>query len=357
VDAARVVTGSGAPSGALTGAGRGILNVSTRCKSSAMTRAKESRLDREALAAVLGKQHEVVSWRQVLACGMTRDMLSRRSRPEGQWQRLLPGVYLTVTGTPTTDQRDMAALLYAGPGAVITGPAALRRFGLRAPRADAVDVLVPALRRRQSSGFVTVHRTTKLPPLACIRDGIQFALAARAVADAARGLTGLAEVRAVVAGAVQRRLCTLAQLIVELDSGPVRGSALLREALTEVGDGIRSAAEADLRDLIMRARLPMPMFNARLCSGGVLIAVTDAWWPDAGVAAEVDSREWHLSPQSWEETMRRHARMTALGILVLHFSPRQIRGEPNEVVAAIRSALRSRAGQRLADVQAAPAAG
>jgi hypothetical protein len=161
----------------------------------------------------------------------------------------------------------------------------------------------------------------------------------------------------VVAGAVQRRLCTLAQLIAELDSGPVRGSALLRGTLTEVGEGVRSAAEADLRDLIMRAQLPMPMFNARLYSGGLLIAVTDAWWPDAGVAAEVDSREWHLSPQSWEETMRRHARMTALDILVLHFSPRQIRGEPKEVVAAIRTALRSRAGEALGDIQARPAAG
>ena len=85
--------------------------------------------------------------------------------------------------------------------------------------------------------------------------------------------------------------------------------------------------------------------------------MADAWWPDAGVAAEVDSREWHLSPQSWEETMRRHARLTALGILVLHFSPRQVRGEPKEVVAAIRSALGSRAGQGLADIQARPAAG
>ena len=101
-------------------------------------------------------------------------------------------------------------------------------------------------------------------------------MAPRAVADAARDLTGLSEVRAVVAGAVQRRLCTLAQLIVELDSGPVRGSALLRDALTEVGEGIRSTAEADLRDLIMRARLPMPMFNARLYAGGMLLAVADA---------------------------------------------------------------------------------
>lgn len=37
--------------------------------------------------------------------------------------------------------------------------------------------------------------------------------------------------------------------------------------------------------------------------------------------------------------MRRHARMTALGILVLHFSPRRIREEPDHVLATIRTAL------------------
>jgi very-short-patch-repair endonuclease len=70
-----------------------------------------------------------------------------------------------------------------------------------------------------------------------------------------------------------------------------------------------------------------------------LIAVPDAWWHDAGVAVEVDSREWHLSPGDWERTMRRHAELTALGILVSHFSPRQIRTEPERVLAAIRAAL------------------
>jgi hypothetical protein len=85
--------------------------------------------------------------------------------------------------------------------------------------------------------------------------------------------------------------------------------------------------------------VPMPMFNAGLYVGQVLIAVADAWWPEAAVVAEVDPREWHLSPADWEQTLRRHARLTAHGILVLHFTPRQIRTEPAQVVAAIRAAL------------------
>lgn len=97
-----------------------------------------------------------------------------------------------------------------------------------------------------------------------------------------------------------------------------------------------------MKDLIKRGRLPLPLFNARLYFGDELIAVADAWWPQAGVVAEADSKEWHLSPEAWEKTMSRHARLTSLGILVLHFTPRQIRDEPDQVLATIRQALASR---------------
>jgi hypothetical protein len=108
---------------------------------------------------------------------------------------------------------------------------------------------------------------------------------------------------------------------------------------SEVADGVRSAAEGDLRAVIKQARLPMPVFNPRLFAGQVFLASPDCWWPDAGVAAEVDSREWHLSPRDWEETLARHARMSAHGIIVLHFTPGQIAAKRNEVVTAIRSGI------------------
>lgn len=99
------------------------------------------------------------------------------------------------------------------------------------------------------------------------------------------------------------------------------------------------------------------MFNARLYCGDELIAVADTWWPEAGVVAEVDSKEWHLSPKDWEKTMSRHARLTSLGVLVLHFTPRQIRQEPDKVLATIRQALASRRDhpQATAPIRTVPA--
>lgn len=251
----------------------------------------------------------------------------------------------------------MAALLYAGASSVITANAALQRHGIRAPRAPQVDVLVPASRQPQSTGFVRVLRTTRMPEQVCVSGLIRFTMAARAVADAVRGLTELRDVRAVVADSVQRGWCRVAELADELRLGPVAGSALFRQVLGEVADGVRSIAEGEFRDLVKRAGLPMPMFNARLYAGPTFIAIADAWWPGAGVAAEVDSRQWHLSPEDWERTLRRHARMTAHGILVLHFTPKQIRTEQAQVIAAIRAALESQRAGGQSRVRALPAAG
>ena len=85
---------------------------------------------------------------------MTRGTIEYRLRSGGPWRQILPAVYLTVTGTATANQRDVAALLYAGPRSVITGPVAVRRHNLRCAGLNVIDVLVPADSHRQSIGYV-----------------------------------------------------------------------------------------------------------------------------------------------------------------------------------------------------------
>jgi len=302
----------------------------------------DSSFDQARLTATLRAQDNVISRQQALACGMTRSTLAHRLRPGGPWQRLLPGVYLTQTGDPNVVQKDMAALLHAGSGSVLTGAAALRGLGLTDVEPARFDVLVPNSRRPQSVSFVTIQRTTRMPERV-VREGRRvYTLPPRALVDTARGMTSLSEVRALIAGAVQRGDCPLRALVGELPQGRLRNSALLRRVLAEVADGIRSVAEAEFKDLINEARLPAPMFNARLfTAGGTFIATADAWWPEAGVAAEVDSREWHLSPADWERTIGRHAAMTRHGIFVLHFTPQQIRSESATVIAALADTLQT----------------
>lgn len=291
------------------------------------------------LAATLQEQDNVISRQQVLAGGLTQAALTHRIRPGGPWKRLLPGIYLAQTGRPTAAQKEIAALLHAGPGGVLTGPAALRLLGITSAEPELFDVLVPVNQGPASVSFVAIHRTARMPRY--IQQGARsYAMPARALADTARAMTDLREVRALIAGAIQRGDSSLGVLTIELREGGRPGSGLLRQVLGEAADGVRSVVEGEFRDLIKRARLPAPMFNASLyAADGGFIAVVDAWWPDAGVAAEVDSRQWHLRPADWERTMGRHDLLISHGILVLHFSPAQIREEPATVVANVADAL------------------
>jgi len=288
---------------------------------------------------LLASQRGVLSRAQVLTCVTTAHGLQHRLRRGGPWQRLLPGVYLTTTGEPTRQQLQVAALLYAGPQSLITGPAALDFHGIRGPQAAVVEVLVPAGRYRSSRGFVAIHRTRRMPQSSANDLALLYALPARAVADTVCGLDRLSDARTVVASAVQQRLCTVSQLADELAERHNAGDALLRAVLAEVAAGSRSAPEGELLELIGKSDLPTPLFNPTLILEGRFLACPDAWWPEAGVAVEVDSREWHLLPGDWERTMRRHRRMTAAGIFVLHVSPSQLRTEPTQVLADIGAAL------------------
>ncbi len=315
---------------------------------------RASGVDRELLEHTLRAQYGVIARHQARACGLTEAALKYRLRPGGPWQKIIPGVYLAA-GTITAEQREMAALLHAGPRSVLTGSAAVRRYGLRPPSSITIDVLVPLEVRRQSSSFVRVQRSARMPSQIRTTGQIRFAAPGRAVADAVRGLTKLRDVRAVVSEAVQKRVCSIRALRTELDEGPVAGSGLLRRALADVTQGIRSVTEGDLKLILKRARVPTPMFNARLFDGDTLIAVVDCWWPDAGVAGEVDSREYHYRADDWQRTIRRHDRLVARGVLVLHFTPQRMKEEPDEIVREVLAALAQGAARPPLALKAFPA--
>jgi hypothetical protein len=318
--------------------------------------AQSTRLDRDALFRILERQLDMISRQQALAAGLTRHALAHRLRPGGSWRGLLPGVYMAATGAPTTLQQEMAALLYAGPGSVITGSAALRCHHIRTELTEIVDVLVPAARQRRDTGFVKLRRTTRMPGRIWEAGPVRYVMPARAVADTVRSLTSLRDVRAVVADAVQRDKCTIKTLTTELSTGPNAGSALFREALADVAEGVRSAAEGDLKDLLTTSGLPMPLFNPSLYDDtGAFIARPDAWWPELGIAVEVDSREWHLSPEDHAKTLARGRRMAQHQIIVLRFTPKQIRSQPAEVIKDIKAALEGARGRPPLKLKTLPA--
>jgi hypothetical protein len=266
-----------------------------------------------------------------------------------------------MPGLPARGQWETAAVLHAGPQGLITGAAALRFYGFRqvpGQGGDIVDVLIPARCQRASGGCVRVHRTSRMPALwAMGPSGRRYAYPARAVADAARWLGDLREVRALVGDAVQDGHCAVAQLADELRAGGTPHGALLRGVIAEVAEGVRSAPEAELRHLIIKAGMPAPLFNPKLyLPNGNFIACPDAWWPEAGVAIEVDSRQWHLAPDDWERTMARHANLSQYGIVTLHVSPRQLRTDPGAFLRKAANAYKAGIARPRLNITTLPAA-
>jgi hypothetical protein len=300
--------------------------------------AQLSQFDHEKLRTILAKQEGIVARRQVFACAMTPAALRYRIGPNGRWQAVLPGVYSTAGGRISDRQRAVAAYLYAARPIAVTGTAAISWHGMSARSPEFVDVLVPLGYNRRDAGFVRLRRTG-VALGAYEQDGVvRYAPLGRAIVDAVRQLADMSEIRELVASGVQRGKVDVLQLARQLGLGPKQGSARLRLALAEVSDGVRSVAEADLRTIIGQYRLPVPLYNPRLYVGTEFLASPDAWWPEAGMAAEVDSRAWHLKPADWEQTLARHDRMTAQGILVLRFPPARLRGAKSGVAREIRSA-------------------
>lgn len=273
--------------------------------------------------------------------GLTSRSIYNRCRPGGPWQRLQPGVILLSNASPSRAQCMRAALQLAGTGAVITGQDALRLHGLTVGRlTGAVHILVPHRRQVRNTEGMTVERTINLPrPL--IRSGFPIAPVARATIDTCRRMTSTDEGRALIAEVVQRGLAEPNALRYELEHGSNRGSALPRRILAEIDDGVRSVAEAWAHRLITRSDLPVPQWNVPLRDGkGKHLAIVDAWWNELGLAWEIDSYQFHLSPASYAATLRRHALLTAAGIVVVHTLPARLRDEPAAVIEELRGAHR-----------------
>lgn len=91
-----------------------------------------------AVRTVLRQQNDLITRSQALKAGMTTDALRYKLRAGGPWKVVLPGVYLGHDGQLTVGQREVASVLYASPGCVITG--------LAAPAAERREIIVTLAR-------------------------------------------------------------------------------------------------------------------------------------------------------------------------------------------------------------------
>ncbi len=304
--------------------------------------------------------HELVlTHAQLVEAGVPLRTVCHRISRTGPWQRLHPGVVLAHNGSPTRRERLLGALAYGGDGAVLTGLSALAAHRVRAlPADETIHLLVPHGRRCQSRPGVLAERTRSMPDVQH-RLALPLAPPARALVDACRGLSRLDDVRALVAEVVQTRLCTVDELSAALGAAARQRSALPREVLAEVDAGVRSAAEATVREVFDRHGIPQPCWNWSVHTlDGTHVATPDGYWLTIGAALQIDSMTWHLSPEAYKQTQRRARALGAYGIPVLPVAPGDVLRDELGFVREVRAFLAANAGRvHPADLVVRPPAG
>ena len=300
-----------------------------------------------ALRALLDRQDSAATTAQLMRLGANRPWIDRRVA-SGMWQRPHRGVVITYSGPPTWRARFRAALLYAGPEAVLSHEATGFLHGFRTAPPATVTVTVPAGLRATDSPGLTIVRSRRLPNSRPSSGGVppgartfartSFAetaldLASRAVdadgvvaalSEAVRGRTPPAEIAAALAARPNQ---------------PNR--RLLLDMLTEVAEGVESPLELRYRRLARRHGLPPAVLQVRHRLEGRRVRA-DCVYRGRGVRVELDGGLGHPGGRTDKDTWRDNA----VGIehleLTLRYRWAHVAGRPCDTAAQVATALRSR---------------
>jgi predicted transcriptional regulator of viral defense system len=245
-----------------------------------------------AAAEIAQWQSGTVSRRQLLDAGLSAQLIKRRLE-RGRWQQLHWGVYATFSGPPPRRAWLWAAVLRAGPGAVLSHLTAAELHGLLDTPAEAIFVTVPSTRRVSAPGLVirTSERIAEAtqpgrqPPRTSVEETVlDLAELAWTFDDACGWLTQ----------ACARRMTTAAKLEqAQHLRKKMRWRHKLEDVLVAAADGIHSALEYRyLRDVERAHGLPRSRHQLRAVIDGKTV-YRDAYYEKYKLATELDGRLAH----------------------------------------------------------------
>jgi hypothetical protein len=292
-----------------------------------------------ALAELTARQHGVIARRQLCALHIGRGATARRLQ-RGSLHLLHPGVYAVGHRRLSPQGRWMAAVLAAGPAAVLSHRSAAALWGLPPAFSGESEVTVPS--RRRAGREVVVHCGWLSPAEITEVERIPVTTVSRTLLDLAAVVSRRPLERAIQAAEV-RRLGN-ARSLADLVAGHPRrrGTATLRKILASerFGEGAtRSELEERFLAFVESQGLPRPEINSLLELGGRWIEC-DCLWRTPRVVAELDGRSAHLTRVAFEWDRARDRALQAAGWRVVRVTWRQLARDPAAVAADLRRLLR-----------------
>jgi hypothetical protein len=296
------------------------------------------------IARLLAEQSGLISRRQVLAAGGTTAVIERALRRR-EWMRLLPGVFIDHTGTPTWQQRAWAGVLFHWPAALGGGAAvrAAARPGWRhrddaGPIEIAVAVErtlldVPGYRVRRCANLDERTQWNASPPRVRIE---------HAALEVASRQTSQLKVIGVLADVCQSRRTTARRILEALsDRERQHDRSWIEAVLTDVAGGTCSVLEHGYLARVERAHdLPRPARQPSEPSDrGPII---DVEYRRFGLLVELDGRLFHDRADQRDRDLDRDLDAAVDGRSSIRLGWGQVFGRPCRSAGAIGRILQAR---------------
>lgn len=284
------------------------------------------------MAQLVRRQHGRITRAQLVALGVPSSTVGAWSR-SGYLTRVLPRVYAVGHTAPSREADLWAAVLYAGPGAMLSHASAAhhRRLIIHPPRV--IHVSTPRAKIRSIGGVILVH--ARRSPARDAHQGIPTTTSVQTVLDLA-GSESPQLVRRALAVLDFRKELDLDALDAIAGRGRP-GSLALRRALAahrpELAYTNGRLEEAFLH-LCERHGLPIPRFNVWMYGFPV-----DAYWPEHNLIVEVDGRDAHSSRAQLHRDRRKELTLRRHGHRVVRYDWPLVHSAADEVCADLRRQL------------------
>ena len=286
-----------------------------------------------------GRQHGVVTWRQLRDLGYTKDAIRHRLR-RGRLHRVRPQVYAVGSPRLARDGLRMAAVLACGEGAFLShwSSIALWRLDDRVESQFHVTVLRSSA---LSQSDLVCHRRPSLPDKdRTTQRGIPVTTPLCALFDVASTVPEHRLERLIIE-ADKMGLVTSAGLRSAAQSRRGRPGVKAIRAIVGADEFRRTDSELERRFLrIARGTsLGLPLTQVEVQGFRV-----DFLWRELGLIAETDGLRYHRTEAQQRRDRRRDRTLAAAGYVVLHFThgevfrdPGKVRGDLEQFAARRRS--------------------
>jgi hypothetical protein len=289
-------------------------------------------------AGTLALQCGVLSRPQAIDLGLTSSAIAARLR-NGRWRRLHPGVYAAFSGDPSRQAWLWAAVLRAGPAAVLSHQTAAELHGLTVEPAPAIHVLVPAGRQIAPITGVAVHYSRRvsearhpvlLPPRTRVEEAVLDLATAASSLDLALGW---------IFRACGSRRTTPGKLTAAMLLRPrMRWRGELSEALSLAAGGVHSLLEFRYVDRVERPHGLPPGKRQHAVRRGSRRQYQDVDYDCYGVVVELDGQAAHPAGLRWRDIRRDNAN-AAEGQVTLRYGWPDVTEWPCHVASEIGATL------------------